>query len=143
MRLSNAAEHGYSSHAWTAAHLLLSLAAPCGQLFPLPLQNKTGPEVGRRPAFLPGQFKLSRSQSRPGRLTVFEHAPIKKLHQFGRSQIVDIPQTRDHAWRAGVHKSAGQPDQSLPLDLFTQSRLARAEHDQIGVELEVIDLMQP
>ena len=84
-----------------------------GELFPLSMQHKTGPEVGRRPAFLSGQFKLSRSQSRSSRHTVFEHALIKKLHQFGRRKIVDIPQTRDHARRAGVHKSARQPDQPL------------------------------
>jgi hypothetical protein len=113
-----------------------SLADPSGQLFPLSMQHKSGPEVGRRPAFLSGQFKLGRPQSRPRRHTIFEHALIKKLHQFGRRQIVDLPQTSDHARRAGVHKSARQPDQSLALDLFAKSRLARAEHDQIGIELE-------
>src|SRR5262245_61301997 len=110
---------------------------------PLSMQHKTGPEVGRRPAFLSGHFKLSCPQSRPCRHAVFEHTLIKKLHQFRRRQIVDIPQTRDHTRRAGVHKSARQPDQSLALDLFAQPRLARAEHDQIGVELEVVDLMEP
>src|SRR5262249_5638785 len=110
---------------------------------PLSVQHKTGPEVGRRPAFLSEHFKLSRSQSRPRRQAVFEHPLIKKLHQFRRRQIVYIPQPRPHARRAGVHKSARQPDQPLALDLFAQSRLARAEHDQIGVELEVVDLVQP
>src|SRR5262249_50223954 len=112
------------------------------QSLPLPVQYKSGPEVGRRPAFLSGHFKLSRSQSRPWRQTVFEHPLIKKLHQFRRRQIVDFPQTCDHARRASIHKSARQPDQSLALDLFAQSRLARAEHHQIGIELEVVDLMQ-
>src|SRR5215510_3528401 len=107
------------------------------------MQHKACPEVWRRPAFLSGHFKLSRSQSRPSRQTVFEHALIKKLHQFGRRQIVNIPETRDNARHAGIHKSARKPDQSLAPDLFAQSSLARAEHYQIGVELEVVDLMQP
>src|SRR5262249_61176245 len=110
---------------------------------PLSKQHKSGPEVWRRPAFISGNVKLSRSQSRPCWQTVFEHPLIKQLHQFSRGQIVDTPQTRDHARRAGVHKSAHEADQSLALDLFAQSRLASAEHDQIGVELEVVDLVQP
>src|SRR5215467_4115267 len=56
-------------------------------------RTKTGPEIGRRPAFLSGHFNLSRSQRRPSRHAVFEHALIKKLHQFRRRQIVYIPQT--------------------------------------------------
>src|SRR5262249_10990062 len=118
------------------------LSDPSGHLFPLSKQYKSRPEVRRRPAFLSGHFKLSRPQSRPRWQTVFEHPLIKKLHQFRRRQIVYSPQTCDHARRASIHKSAGQPDQSLALDLFAQSSLACAEHDQIGVELEVVDLMQ-
>src|SRR5262249_10815288 len=55
-----------------------SLAYPSGQLFPLSKQHKTGPEVRNPPAFLSGNFKLSRSQSRPCRQTVFEH-PLKSF----------------------------------------------------------------
>jgi hypothetical protein len=55
-----------------------------GQLLPLPMQHKSGPEVGRRPAFLFRKFKLSRPQGRPRRHTVFEHTLIKKLHQLRR-----------------------------------------------------------
>src|SRR5262245_19800968 len=107
------------------------------------MQHKTSPEVGRRPAFLSGQFKLSRSQSRPSRQTVFEHALIKKLHQFRRRQIVYIPKTRDHARRAGVHKPSRQPYQPLAFDLFTQPGLAGAQHHQLRREFQIIDVLQP
>src|SRR5262249_47983531 len=110
---------------------------------PLSKQHKSGPEVGRRPAFLSGKFKLRRSQRRTCRQTLFEHPLIKKLHQFRRRIIVYSPQACDHAWRAGVHKSAHEADQSLALDLFAKSRLTRAERHQIGIELEVVDFVQP
>ena len=45
--------------------------------------------------------------------------------------------------RAGVHEATGEPDQPFAANLASQRGFARAEHDQIGVQPERVDVVQP
>src|SRR5262245_51678858 len=103
-------------------------------LFPLTLKRKSCPIVWRGPPPLLPHINLRTAQRRRRTQTVAEHALIEQLYQFSRRPIIHFPETGDHARRARIEKAARQAYQSFALDLFTQSGLTGAEHDQISRE---------
>ena len=49
---------------------------------------------------------------------------------------------RNHARRAGVHEPARQTNQTFAFDLFAERSLTRTQHYEIGIELEIVDVVQ-
>src|ERR1043166_6979847 len=67
---------------------------------------------------------------------------IKMLHQFSGGVVVNFPERRDHARGAGVHESASQTDQTFASDVFAKTSAARAQHDEVGGQVQVVDVVQ-
>src|SRR5262245_4023845 len=78
------------------------------RLLPVALDDEGGPKVRRGPATLFHQFQLSCPQRCGRRQVLFEHSTVKPFHQFCRSQIVDLPETRNNTLRARVHEATCQ-----------------------------------
>ena len=72
-----------------------------------------------------------------------QHASIESLHERRSGEVVHFPKAGHHAPGTGVHKSTGKPDNSLPLQFLPQSRLAGAEHHQLGGQIEIVDVREP
>ena len=72
-----------------------------------------------------------------------QHSLVKVLHDQGCCAVVDLPQRRHHARRAGVEKPARQPDETFALDLSAAGGLARAQHDQVCPEPQIVDVVEP
>ena len=83
------------------------------------------------------------AERRGGSETPNEHAFVEALHQLRGRAIVDLPQTRDDAWSAGIHEPACKTDEPFAADVLSQCGLTRAQDDQVCAELQVVDVVQP
>src|SRR6266566_4987014 len=111
---------------------------------PFSLQLKCAPEIGvLLPSLLLPHLDLRRTQRRRWRQVLLQDALIEQRHQFSRSNIIDLPQACYHPRCPGVHESTGQPDKSLPLDLFAQRGLTGAQHHQVSGQMQIVDVPQP
>src|SRR5690606_31015885 len=45
--------------------------------------------------------------------------------------------------RSGVHEALRQADETFAADLLAQAGIACAQHDDVGIELEPVDVVQP
>ena len=71
-----------------------------------------------------------------------EHRFVKAFHKLSRGPIVDLPETRNHARRTGVHEPARQSDESFAANLFSERRLTCAQHDEIRRQFQVIQIVE-
>src|SRR5262249_33382496 len=112
-----------------------------GWLPPVTLQRECGPVIGRAPAFDLGQGDLGVSQRGGRSFAASEHRLVEALHQLGGRAIVDLPQAGHDARNAGVHEPAREADQPFTCDVLPECGLARREHDQVGAELQVVNVV--
>ena len=71
-----------------------------------------------------------------------EHCFVKTFHKLSRGPIVDLPQTRNHARRTGVHEPASQSDEPFAANFFSERRLTCAQHDEIRRQFQVIQIVE-
>src|SRR5687768_11162610 len=138
-----------------SAHFFLSLLmenatrSPAGDLalrrrLPLALQRERGPVVRRLPCLLPPHLDLRLAQRRRrARLLLAEQLPVELRHELARGFVVDLPETGDQARRARVHETARQPDQTFTADLLAESGLTCAQHQELGRQPQVVDVVEP
>src|SRR5262245_13772299 len=126
----------------TLRHEYRNLEANWLRLFPFTLQNERGPIVRRSPWRLSPHPDLRAAQGGRRALILFQHLPIEPRHQFRSRLVINVPQTDHDAGRPRIHKPPRQSDQPLAFDRLAQPRLAPAEHDKFGWQLEVVDVIR-
>jgi hypothetical protein len=81
-------------------------------------------------------FKLGLAQGlvlrHPGEIRVEIH------HQVTGGKVIHLPEAGKDRAGAGVEEAAGEPDHVVSLGNLAQSRLAGAERDQVGVQVEAV-----
>jgi len=112
------------------------------RLFPLPLYLESGPVIRVAPALLLPHFDLGGAQSSRRREAIGFHRRIEGAHQRGGSRVGDFPQAGHHPAGAGIHEPPRQPNQTFAADLLTQTGLTSAQHDQVGRQVQVVDVLQ-
>ena len=115
---------------------------PIAALSPFALKRERGPIIRRLPLPLPPHFDLRRAQGRRRSLTILEHFLVELRHQLRGGFVIDAPEADHNARRPGVHKPARQSHQSFAFDLFAEARLAGAQHDQFGGQIQVVDFVR-
>src|SRR5713101_7607675 len=73
---------------------------------------------------------------------VLDRPRIQARHQLRSRFVVNAPEAYHHASRARVQESASQADQPFASDLFAEPSLTRAQHHEIGRQLQVVDLVR-
>jgi len=99
--------------------------------------------AGGRPARVAGHVDLGLAQGGGRVQLLLDHVAIEPLHQDGGGPVVDAPQAGQHAGSPGVHEAAGQADETFAPDLLAEGGLAGGEDDQVRVELQIVDVVQP
>jgi hypothetical protein len=73
---------------------------------------------------------------------VHQEGAVEAPHQLGSALVADAPQAGQHAARAGVEESRGEPDQPLAGDRLAEGGGTAAQGHQLGLEVEAVDLVQ-
>ena len=94
------------------------------------------------PAFVVQHGNLRGAQGCRWTQSILQHRRVEATHDLGSGAIVDAPKTRHHARRTRVHEAACQSHQSFAFNLFTEGSLARAQHHQVSVEFQIVDVVK-
>src|SRR5207244_1567990 len=126
----------------TTAHFLTKLAHY--RTLESSHQHERRPEIRMPVRREPGvkHIQLGGPQ-RKARSLAFLHLLVEDFHEVGGSVVVDLPQTHHDARGTSIKKSPRKPDHALALDQCSQSGLAGGEHYQIGVQLQIENLVRP
>ena len=65
------------------------------------------------------------------------------MHQFRRRKVVDAPQAGDHRAGARFKESSRQSDRAFAVDATAARRFTPAEHDEVGIQMQILDFVQP
>ena len=106
------------------------------------MEDETGPEIGRVPALALTQLVLGLPESGGRGKTVNEEATVERRHQLGGGFVVDLPEAHYQAGRSSVEKAVGEADETGSVGFGRQGGLAGAQDDEVGGEIEGVDLVQ-
>src|SRR5947209_2952520 len=70
-----------------------------------------------------------------------EH-PVEIDHQVGRLAVGELPEAAQHGAAAGVEERPGEAAHPLAVAEPTPTAPAGARHDEVGVEVELCDLVE-
>jgi len=91
---------------------------------------------------LASQGLLGVAQGRRRAQALLPQGLVELGHQLRRGLVIDRPQAGDHPGHAGVEEAAGEAHETFATDLLAEGGPAAGEHDQVGVEVELIDVGQ-
>src|SRR5215213_6520093 len=118
------------------------VAPPASISPPWSLKHEAGPERRVAPAPLAADRKLGRAQGRGRGEMVVPQGAIEADHELRGGAVLHPPEAGHHARRAGVEKAAGEADQPFAAHLPAERRAAAAEHDEVGVQPQAVDVAQ-
>ena len=110
---------------------------------PLALQRERRPVIRRAPPDVARHLDLGRAQCSRRALLFLEHFFVEFRHQLGCPLVADAPQADHDPRGASVHETTGQADQTLSFDLLAETALTRAEHHDLGGQIQVVDVVGP
>jgi hypothetical protein len=106
------------------------------------LQGESGPVVRRPPSRLGAHRELGAAQGGRDAAAFHQESAVEAPHQLGGALVADAPQAGQHAARTGVEKTCAQADQPLAGDRLAEGGGTAAQGHQLGLEIEVVDLVQ-
>src|SRR5687768_6234795 len=117
------------------------IACSALQLPPLSLNREGGPIVRRLPLLLTPHLDLCGAKRGGRALPILQHLLVETRHQLRRRLVAHVPQAHHDTRGAGVHEPSRKPDQPFTSDLFPETGLTRAQHNEFGRKSEVEDLV--
>src|SRR5713226_7206451 len=111
-------------------------------LFPLAVENKTGPVKRSGPARVATDMVLRGSKRRGWIESIPEDTLVEQLHKLRRGFVIDLPERGHYAGCARVKERAGQADRTFAFEFLSGCRFACAESHHVGGEIETIDVEQ-
>ncbi len=115
----------------TPASLIASRPRRCSR------SSSTAPASARCGASGPARQTSACCGSQP----LADHPRVERAHECDAGAVVDRPEARHDAPRAGVEERTREIRRALATDALADRRFADAQHDQIGRHVQVVDVV--
>jgi hypothetical protein len=67
---------------------------------------------------------------------------VEALHEFRGGSIFHVPETGGDSGGSGVKEPARESNQAFAANLLADRGTAAAEHHQVCIEIEIVDLVE-